>query len=64
VRESFVLESTAGGATLTWEGELGTDFGAPGALWGNIVARSWENAVRSSMKEVVAEAERRSGADA
>ena len=60
VRESFVLKATKGGSTLTWEGELGTDYGALGALWGNLVARSWEKAVRSSMKSVIAEAERRS----
>jgi hypothetical protein len=59
VRESFILEATERGSTLTWEGELGTDLGALGALWGNIVARSWEKAVRSSMAAVVAEAERR-----
>lgn len=64
VRESFVLQSTDGGSALTWEGELGTDFGAAGALWGNVVARSWEKAVRSSMKAIIAEAERRSRADA
>lgn len=64
VRESFVLEATDGGSTLTWEGELGTDFAAPGALWGNVVARSWEKAVRSSMKAIITEAERRFRADA
>ena len=64
VREAFVLEAAENGSTLTWEGELGTDFGALGALWGNVVARSWEKAVRSSMKAVVLEAERRSRADA
>jgi hypothetical protein len=61
VRESFVLEPTEGGSTLTWEGELGTDYGAPGALWGNVVARSWEKAVRSSMNAIISEAERQSG---
>lgn len=60
VRESFVLEATEGGSTLTWEGELGTDYGALGARWGNLVARSWETAVRSSMNAIVIEAERRS----
>jgi hypothetical protein len=59
VREAFVLEATEGGSTLTWEGELGTDYGALGARWGDIVARSWEKAVRSSLKAIVAEAERR-----
>jgi hypothetical protein len=64
VRESFVLEATEGGSTLTWEGELGTDYGALGALWGDVVARSWEKVVRSSMKAIITEAERRSRADA
>ncbi len=59
VREAFVLEATDDGSTLTWEGELGTDFGALGALWGHVVAAAWEKAVRSSMEAVVAEAERR-----
>ena len=49
-----------GGSTLTWEGELGTDYGALGELWGDVVARSWEKAVRSSMKAIISEAERRS----
>jgi hypothetical protein len=64
VRESFVLEPAENGSSLTWEGELGTDYGAFGALWGDVVARSWEKAVRSSMKAIISEAERRSRADA
>jgi hypothetical protein len=63
VRESFFLEIAEGGSTLTWEGELGTDFGAVGALWGHVVARSWEKAVRSSMKAIVTESERRSAVE-
>jgi len=64
VRESFIMEAAENGSTLTWEGELGTDFGALGALWGDVVARAWENAVRSSMKAVIGEAERRARAEA
>ncbi len=64
VRESFILNATESGSTLTWEGELGTDFGALGALWGDVVARSWEKAVRSSMTAIITESERRSAADA
>ena len=60
VRESFVLEATEGGSKLIWEGELGTDYGALGARWGDVVARSWEKAVRSSMNAIITEAERRS----
>ena len=63
VRESFVLEVTREGSTLTWEGELGTDYGALGARWGNVVARSWEKAVRSSMNAIITEAERRARSD-
>jgi hypothetical protein len=62
VVESFVLEETAGRTRLTWEGELGTDFWAVGAWWGNRVARAWERAVEVSLEAVAAEAERRAGA--
>ena len=64
VRESFVLEAAENGSTLTREGELGTDYGALGALWGDVVARSWERAVHSSMKAITSEAERRFRPDA
>jgi hypothetical protein len=63
VVESFVLEIADGGTRLTWEGELGTDFWVLGSWWGNLVARSWEKAVRSSLEAVVAEAERRAARD-
>jgi hypothetical protein len=63
VVESFVLEAAEGGTRLMWEGELGTDFWALGAWWGNLVARTWEKAVRSSLEAVVAEAERRTRRD-
>jgi hypothetical protein len=59
VVESFVLDDAEGGTSLTWEGELGTDFWFLGSWWGDLVARSWEKAVRSSLEAVVAEAERR-----
>jgi hypothetical protein len=62
VVESFVLEEIEEGTSLTWEGELGTDLWAVGAWWGGRVARSWEQAVRSSLEAVVPEAERRAGA--
>jgi hypothetical protein len=61
VVESFVLDAADGGTTLTWEGELGSDFWFLGSWWGNLVARSWEKAVRSSLDAIVAEAERRAG---
>jgi len=59
VAESFVLDVDGDGTRLTWAGELGTDFWALGARWGDRVARAWENAVRSSLAGIVAEAERR-----
>jgi Polyketide cyclase / dehydrase and lipid transport len=59
VAESYVLDATGEGTRLTWSGELGTDFWALGAWWGDRVARAWDKAVRSSLEAVVAEAERR-----
>ena len=59
VVESFVLRDTDRGTRLTWEGELGTDFWAVGAWWGDRVATHWEKAVHASMRGVTAEAERR-----
>jgi Polyketide cyclase / dehydrase and lipid transport len=61
VVESFVLDEGEGGTTLTWEGELGTDFWFLGSWWGDLVARSWEKAVRASLDAIVAESERRAG---
>jgi hypothetical protein len=62
VRESFVLVERNGETDLSWQGELGTDFWALGAWWGDRVARAWDRAVRSSMELVVAESERRARA--
>lgn len=59
VKESFLLDETDAGTRLTWTGELGTDFWALGAWWGDRVSRSWENAVRSSLHAIVTESERR-----
>jgi hypothetical protein len=59
VSESFVLDMDGDGTRLTWAGELGTDFWALGAWWGDRVARAWEKAVRSSLAAIGAEAERR-----
>ncbi|HXH96382.1 MAG TPA: SRPBCC family protein [Gaiellaceae bacterium] len=60
VAESFVLEETAWGTRLTWDGDLGTDFWGLGTWWGDRVARHWERAVRRSLAAITAEAERRS----
>ena len=60
VRESFLLEATESGTTLTWAGELSAlDFWAAGAWWGGRVASVWERAVRSSLESVREESERR-----
>jgi hypothetical protein len=60
VVEAFDFEATAAGTRLTYTGELGTDLGRVGELWGNLVARSWEAAVRTSLDAIKAEAERHS----
>lgn len=60
VVESFLLEETESGTRLTWQGEMGMDFWALGAWWGDRVERQWERAVRRSLAAVSAEAERRS----
>jgi hypothetical protein len=59
VVESFLLEPDEAGTVLTWHGELGADFWAVGAWWGERVARQWERAVRRSVAAISAEAERR-----
>jgi len=60
VVESFDFETTTEGTRLTYTGELGTDLWRVGELWGDLVARSWEAAVRTSLEAIKAEAERRS----
>jgi hypothetical protein len=63
VHESFELvDGDGGGTTLTWAGELGTDFWGAGTWWGDRVARAWERAVRASLDSVRQEAERRARA--
>jgi len=60
--ESFVLEESEAGTSLTWSGELGTDLWSIGAWWGGQVGRAWEAAVRASLEGVKDEAERRAAA--
>jgi hypothetical protein len=57
--ESFLLESSDHGTEFRWQGELGTDGGKLGELWGRIVARAWTRAVEDSVRQIAAEAERR-----
>ncbi|HET6873744.1 MAG TPA: SRPBCC family protein [Acidimicrobiales bacterium] len=59
VVEHFDLSEGDGVTTLTYSGELGTDFGAAGAWWGRVVAVRWERAVRETFASVKDEAERR-----
>jgi hypothetical protein len=59
VVETFELRPAEDGTELEYRGELGTDLWRAGALWGDLVARSWERAVQSSLESVRAEAERR-----
>jgi len=59
VGEIFELEEIAAGTRLTYTGELGTDLGALGERWGDLVERSWVAAVRESFETIRAEAERR-----
>ena len=53
------LAQDDGTTRLEYSGELGTDFGIAGRWWADWVAAAWEAAVRSSLKGIRAEAERR-----
>ena len=64
VTETFELRAVDGGSELEYTGELGTDLWRAGAMWGALVARSWEAAVRTSLDGIRAEAERRAAAAA
>lgn len=59
VVEQFALAEDSGGTRLDYTGELGTDFGSPGARWGEVVARRWVAAVTESLERIRVEAERR-----
>jgi len=59
VTETFELQPTPTGTRLTYTGELSTDLGWPGELWGNLVTRSWINAVETSIAAIKTESERR-----
>ena len=60
VTETFDLKSVDTGTRLTYTGELGTDLGWIGERWGDMVTRSWINAVQTSLDSIKAESERRS----
>jgi len=59
VSESFELTDEHGGTRLRYAGELETDLGSVGALWGRLVARRWIAAVDGSLRSIKDEAERR-----
>lgn len=59
VVEQFELREAERCTELHYSGELGTDVWALGRWWGDVVARKWEAAVRSSLDSVKTEAERR-----
>lgn len=59
VAESFTFETTRTGTRLTYTGELGTDLWGLGVAWGNLVARSWVDTVRTSIDAIKTESERR-----
>ena len=59
VSETFAFDETADGTRLSYSGELGTDLWRLGQAWGDLVARSWLDAVRDSMAVIKTESERR-----
>ena len=61
VIETFTFEETADGTRLSYSGELGTDLWRLGQAWGDLVARSWVDAVGASMATIKTESERRAG---
>jgi hypothetical protein len=61
VAETFELTEELGtgtGTRLTYTGDLGTDLGRPGELWGDLVARSWVATVAASLESIRVESER------
>ena len=60
VAETYELRELPEGTRFVYSGELGTDFWALGAWWGNRVAAAWERAVAASLDAIQAESERRS----
>jgi Polyketide cyclase / dehydrase and lipid transport len=63
VVEEFALTEESGRTRVDYTGELGTDFGSPGARWGEVVARRWVTTVTGSLERIRAEAERRAAVD-
>jgi len=59
VTEKFELNADGDATQLVYSGELGTDYWAPGAWWGGVVARAWVATVTASLERIRVEAERR-----
>jgi hypothetical protein len=59
VAETYELRALPEGTQFVYSGELGTDFWALGAWWGDRVAAPWERAVAASLDAIQAESERR-----
>jgi hypothetical protein len=59
VVETFTLAPIRDGTRITYTGELGTDLGRIGELWGSLVTRSWLAAVQTTLDAIKAESERR-----
>jgi hypothetical protein len=59
VLERYELRPSETGTAFEYRGELGTDLWALGAIWGDVVAASWEQTVEGTLQSVRAEAERR-----
>ncbi len=59
VVEEFVLSEQGSGTRLEYRGEMATDLWRLGQLWGDRVARRWEEVVAASFALIKTEAERR-----
>jgi hypothetical protein len=59
VIERYELRASELGTAFEYRGELGTDLWALGAIWGAVVAPSWQRTVATSLDGIRTEAERR-----
>ena len=59
VVETFDLQPSEGGTSITYTGEMGADCWAVGTWWMGKVAAKWEQAVTASLASIREEAERK-----
>lgn len=59
VIERFRLSDDGDATLFHYEGELGTDLWGVGRLWGDLVARRWDEAVQGSVADIKRIAEER-----